>query len=161
VRSVMGDGARALRVGEAEGDAIASFKTMRAGRVVQIRVRRLTDLTDVERLDEAVGTALRDAGPGASICADYRGTPPVSPAIAKAWANVMRGTNGAVTRSALLIDPRNTLFNLQMDRIVRCTANPARRIFLDVARLGDWMAGVLEESERAAVGAFLFASFTP
>src|SRR5271154_4814466 len=157
----MGDGAGALRVGEDEDDANASFETLRAGRVVQIRVRRLTDLTDVERLDDAVGTALRNAGPGASICADYRSTPPVSPAVAKAWAKVMRGTNGALTRSALLIDPHNTLFNLQIDRIVRCTANPARRIFLDVARLGDWMAGVLEESERAAIGAFLFESFTP
>jgi hypothetical protein len=152
----MGDGALALRVGQDEGDASASFETVRAGRVVQIRVRRLTDLTDVERLDQAVGSALREAGPGASICADYRSTLPLSPAVAKAWARVMRGTNGALVRSALLTDPHNTLFNLQMERIVRCTANPARRIFVDVARLNDWMAGALEESEGAAVGAFLF-----
>jgi hypothetical protein len=48
-----------------------------------------------------------------------------------------------------------------MERIVRCTANPARRIFQDVTRLGDWLAGVLEESERTAVGAFLLESLTP
>jgi hypothetical protein len=156
VRHVMGDGALALLIEENDDGANASFETMRAGRVVQIRVRRLTDLTDMDRLDQAVGSALRDAGPGASICADYRSTLPLSPAVAKAWARVMRGTNGALAQSALLMDPRTTLFNLQMDRIVRCTANPARRIVLDVARLRDWMAGVLEESERAAVGAFLF-----
>lgn len=152
----MGDGALALRVGQHKDDTSAAFETVRAGRLVQIRVRRLPGLTDVERLDQAVGSALRDAGPRASICADYRSTLPLSPTVAKAWVRVMRGTNGALARSALLTDPRNTLFNLQMERIVRCTANPARRIFLDVARLGDWMAGVLEESERAAVGAFFF-----
>ncbi len=156
----MGEAARAMRVGEDESDAAAAFETARAGRVIQIRVRRLADLTDVERLDDAVGSALRDAGPGASICADYRSTLPLSPAVAKAWAKVMRETNGALAQSAVLIDPRNTLFNLQMERIVRCTANPARRIFQDVARLGDWMAGVLEEPERAAVGAFLLEPLT-
>src|SRR5580658_11060747 len=156
----MGGAARAMRFGEDGGDA-AAFQTVRAGRVIQIRVRRLADVTGVERLGDAVGSALRDAGPGASICADYRSTLPLSPAVAKAWAKVMRDTNAALARSAVLIDPRNALFNLQMERIVRCTANPARRIFQDVARLGDWMAGVLEESERAAVGAFLLESLTP
>jgi hypothetical protein len=72
----------------------------------------------------------------------------------------MRGTNSALARSALLIDPHNILFNLQIERIVRCSANPARRIFPDVAGLADWMAGVLEASERAAVGAFFSESFT-
>lgn len=157
----MGEAARAMRVGEDDGEAAGAFQTVRAGRLVQIRVRRLADLADVERLDDAVGSALRAAGPGASICADYRSTLPLSPAVAKAWVNVMRGTNGALARSAVLIDPRNTLFNLQIERIVRCTANPARRIFQDIARLGEWMAGVLEEPERAAVGTFLLESLTP
>src|SRR5579862_3217090 len=152
VRCAMGEAARGMRMGEDEGDAAAAFQAVRAGRVIQIRVRRLADVTDVERLGDAVGAALRDAGPGASICADYRSTLPLSPAVAKTWAKVMRGTNGVLARSAVLIDPRNTLFNLQMERIVRCSANPARRIFQDVDRLGDWMAGVLEESEQAAVG---------
>ncbi len=125
----MGDGALALRAEESGDEADAPFETVRAGRVVQIRVRRLTDLTDVERLDEAVGAALRDAAPGASICADYRNTLPLSPAIAKAWARVMREANGALARSAVLIDPRNTLFNLQMERIVRCTASEPRTAY--------------------------------
>jgi hypothetical protein len=155
MEGAMGDVARVMRVVGDESDEGASFAIARSGRVIQIRVRRLTGLEDVERLDDAVVSALRDAGPGASICSDYRTTSPLPPQVVKAWSRIMRGTNGALSRSALLIDPRNTLFNLQMDRIVRCAANPDRRIFPDVAKLGDWLAGVLAESERAAVGAFL------
>jgi hypothetical protein len=157
----MGDAARVMLVDDEDRDAAGSFAAARAGRLVQIRVRRIADVAEVERLDDVVGCALRDAGPGASICADYRRALPLAPAVARAWSKVMRGTNGAVARSALLIDPHNMLFNLQIERIVRCSANPARRIFPDVAGLSDWMAGVLEEPERAAVGAFFSGSFTP
>jgi hypothetical protein len=157
----MGEAARVMRGDDEDGDAAGPFATARAGRLVQIRVRRLADVAQVERLDDVVGSALRDAGPGASICADYRRVLPLTPAVARAWSKAMRGTNGAVARSALLIDPRNLLFNLQIERIVRCSANPARRIFPDAAGLADWMAGVLEASERAAVGAFFSESFTP
>lgn len=157
----MGDAARVILVDDETGDPAGPFATARAGRLVQIRVRRLADVAEVERLDDVVGSALRDAGPGASICADYRRASPLTPAVARAWSKVMRGTNDAVARSALLIDPRNMLFNLQIERIVHCSANPARRIFADVAALADWMGGVLEAPERAAVGAFLAESLTP
>ncbi len=157
----MGDATVGLRVeDDEESDGQPSFATVRSGRVIQIRDRRLEEVTDVARLEDAVGTALRDAGPGATICADYRGTLPLSPAVAKAWSKAMRQTNGSLARSALLLDPRNTLFNLQIERIVHCSANPSRRTFLDVARLRDWVAGVLEEWEREAVGAFLGPSLT-
>jgi hypothetical protein len=156
----MGEGARIAHIREMEDEACPSFEAVRSGRVIQLRVRRLLDLEDVERLGDAVVCAIRDAGPGASICADYRRTSPLPPAVAKAWSSVMRATNSALARSALLIEPGNTLFNLQMERIVRCSVNPARRIFSDVVKLGDWMAAVLEESERAAVGSFLLGSIT-
>jgi len=131
------------------------FVLIRTGRVVQLRVERLMDVADVEQLDAAVTSAIREAGPGASICADYRAASPLPPDVARAWSKAMRNTNGALARSALLVDPRNALFNLQLERVVKCAGNPARRLFSDLAELRDWIAGVLGDRERDSIGAFL------
>jgi hypothetical protein len=132
-----------------------SFAAIRTGRVIQLRVRRLAEVADVDRLTAAVASAIDEAGPGASICADFRGASPLPPEVAKAWSRAMRKMNGSLVRSALLLDPANALFNLQLERVVKCAGNPARRLFPNMADLQQWIAGALEGWERDAVGAFL------
>jgi hypothetical protein len=139
----------------ARGSAPAPFAVLRTGRLIQLRVRRLVDVADVGLLEAAVASALQQAGPAATICADYRAASPLPPEVTKAWARAMRNTNGALARSALLIDPGNSLFNLQIERIVKCSANPARRVFPERGEMQRWIAVVLEDREREAVGAFL------
>jgi predicted oxidoreductase (fatty acid repression mutant protein) len=60
-----------------------------------------------------------------------------------------------VHRSAILLDPSNTMFNLQVERVVHCTGNDNRRLFKNADELHDWLDGGLTEAEREALRAFL------
>jgi hypothetical protein len=133
------------------GLAAPSFARGRTGRIVEVRVRRLADVGEVEALNEQVMAAVRRAGPGAVICADHRLVGPLSREVADAWARGMRGANGAIARGGLLLDPANAMFNLQVERVVHCAGNPARRLFSDVEELRSWVSAVLTEPEREAL----------
>jgi len=69
----------------------------------------------------------------------------------------MRKANGSIARSAILVDPSNTMFNLQIERVVHCAGNPTRRLFADLEGLHNWLDGDLTEPEREALQAFLSA----
>jgi hypothetical protein len=130
---------------------VASSARVRAGRIVEVRARRLANRGDVELLDAQVFDAIRSAGPGAVICADYRFVSPLSREVASGLSRGMRVANGGIVRGALLLDPANTMFNLQVERVVRCAGNPARRLFARLEELREWVGGALTESERHAL----------
>jgi hypothetical protein len=50
-----------------------------------------------------------------------------------------------------LFDPSNTMYNLQLERVVHCAGNEDRRLFKDADELCDWLDGSLTEPEREAV----------
>jgi hypothetical protein len=128
-----------------------SFARLRGSRIIELHARRLAGLEDIERLNREVIAALLQAGPGAVICGDYRFASPVSREVARVWAQGMRGANRRIVRSGLLIDPANTMFNLQVRRVVKCAVNPSRRLFEDLGELCDWIGAGLRESERDAI----------
>jgi hypothetical protein len=144
--------AREPRVGSPPAD---TFARLCAGRLVEVRVRRLAEVADLVVLNAGVSEAVRRAGPRAVICADYRVASPVSCEVADGWSRAMRETNSMIERSALLLDPANVTFNLQVERIVRCAGNPLRRLFTSAVELELWMCGSLEEQEHRALRAFL------
>jgi hypothetical protein len=140
-----------VQTANAGGDvptATPFFARLRGSRIVELQVRRLAEVGDVESLNAEVREALARAGPGAVICGDYRSAAPVSREVAHGWARAMRVNNREIVRSGLLLDPANTMFNLQIERVVRCSVNPARRVFDDMATLCDWLGVALSDSER-------------
>jgi hypothetical protein len=124
---------------------------VRAGRIVELRVRRLAEPRDVHQFHAEVSAAIRRAGPGVVICGDFRGASPVCREVAREWARSMRASNRGIVKSGLLIDPSNTMFNLQVERVVRCAVNPARRLFANIDELRDWVGASLSESDRGAL----------
>ena len=65
-----------------------------AGRLVEVRVVRLVDIADVERLNAEVHAAIRRAGPGpAFVYGDHRAGSPVARDVADAWSRGMRDAN--------------------------------------------------------------------
>jgi len=128
-----------------------SFARVRVGRIVEVHAGQLTRLTDVEAFSASVFAALCAAGPEAVICADYRGATPFSGEVANAWSRAMRKTNTQISRSALLLHPSNTMFNLQVERVVQCAASEHRRLFEDARALCDWLDSGLTDAEREAV----------
>jgi hypothetical protein len=133
------------------------FAQVRVGRLIEVRAPRgLTSLADIDAFTAQVLAAMRQTGGRALLCADYRRSSPLMPEATGSWSHAMREGNEALIRSAVLVDPGNTMFNLQLDRVVRCAGHAGhRRIFADAGELRDWLGDVATEAERQAIDAFL------
>ena len=137
-------------------DGAPSFARVRVGRVVEVRAHRLWSSADITKLRAEVFAAMRGAGPEAVICADYRNASALSREAADAWSQAMRESNPMLTRSAILVEPTNTILKLQIERILLCAGDRnRRRLFSSVAELREWVDPILTRSERAAAGSFL------
>jgi hypothetical protein len=136
----------------------ASYVRLRAGRIVELRIRRLASVSQAESLQADIVAAVAQAGSDAIICADYRSTRPMLPEVASAWARAMRQNNGRIVRGGLLLDPSNEIFNLQIERVVRCATNPNRRLFTSADALRDWLSVACREGERKALAEVLAPS---
>ena len=140
-------------VSGAVGDGSAA--RCRVGCLVEIRVGRLATLADVEAQGSEVRAAIARAGSRVVICADHRRGAPLSPQLADAWSRSMRSVNPFVRRSAILVDPENTTYNLQLERVIQCAQNPTRRLFYDRRALFAWVEDALTPAERTELRAFL------
>jgi hypothetical protein len=154
-------GASVNQVGETSSHAptrtAPRFAQVRVGRLIEVRAPSgLSSVGDVKAFTAGVLAAMRQTGGSVLVCADYRRGSPLMPDAAGPWSHAMREANAHLIRSAVLIDPANTMFNLQIGRVVRC-AGPYghRRIFTDVAEMRDWLDDAATEAERLAIGAFL------
>jgi hypothetical protein len=132
-----------------------SFARVRVGRLVEVRLGRLASLADMESLNAAVLAAMRTAGPGVVVCSDQRAGSPLPSDVADPWARAMRAGNRNLGRSAILLNPANTTFNLQIQRVVQCAGSDARRVFTDRQELQEWLDGRLSDAERVAMRLFL------
>jgi hypothetical protein len=137
--------------------AAPPFAQLRVGRLIEVRPPQgLVSLVEVEAFVADVLAAMRQAGGRALLCSDYRGASPLLPEVTGPWAHAMRKSNEYLLRSAVLVDPANTMFNLQIERVVRCADDRGlRRIFTDRGRLGEWMSEAATDAERRAIDAFL------
>jgi hypothetical protein len=136
-----------------------SFARVRVGRLVEVRLARLASVADVEALNAAVLGAIRstgaDRGDRVLVCADHRSASPVPSDLADPWSRAMREVNRNIGRSAILLDPANTTFNLQIQRVVKCAGSDARRVFTDRKELQEWLDTRLSDAERVALRLFL------
>ena len=126
-----------------------SFVRRRAGRLVEVHVRRFVDVGDVARLQEEIAAAISLAGPRSVVCEDHRQAFPLSPEVADVWCRAMRRNNRAVALSALLLHPANAMYNLQIERVVRVGGEEHRS--LPAHRRGsrlDWGVAVIEAVGR-------------
>ncbi len=144
-----------LQVG-AYRSATPTFARARVGRLVEVRVGRLTTAADVACLNAAVFESIQGAGHGAVICADHRRAFPLTAEVASALASSMRRCNPLIARSAMLLDPSNVMYNLQLERVVRCAGRDDRRLFDDAETMHAWLAEALAtDDEREALRAML------
>jgi hypothetical protein len=126
-----------------------------SGRLLEVRVFDVCSIGDIAALTARLireGRAL----PGPPIIfGDLREAPPFSQAVADGWSRDMRGFNGKVARSALLLRPENQTFNLQFARVVRCAGFASRRWFCDCGELREWLRAFLTDVELARVDQLL------
>jgi hypothetical protein len=126
----------------------------RVGRLVEVRPEGLHSLADLAAIFAAIGQ-LRRAAPGPGIfCVDWRRLRVLAPDVAQTLAESMRGGNPHTLRSAALIGAQATL-GLQLDRVIRETNHPSRRIFRDPEPMLAWLAQVTTPEEQARAKQFL------
>jgi hypothetical protein len=124
---------------------------VRGSRIVEVRIRRLSHVDEVATLHAQVTRAIRGIGSGAIICADHRRAFPVSGEVADALSRAMRSNNDGIARSGTLLAPQNTMYNLQVERVMQCAGNPARRLFANLDELREWVGEPLAVAERDAL----------
>jgi hypothetical protein len=120
-----------------------------AGRLVELRLFDLSVPDEVTAMNAALRSASAHLGAKAVIVADCRQASPFPHEVGDAWSRAMRRFNGNVIRSAILLDPSNETFNLQIARVIRCAGLPARRWFHDPEEARAFLADVLTELELA------------
>jgi hypothetical protein len=125
------------------------------GRLLELQLWELSHPDDVAALSASVATLATPIGVRVLLFADYRCASPFPQDIGDAWSRAMRGSNGKVLRSAILLDPANETFNLQVARVVHCAGLAARRCFEDRAELRDWLGEVSSAPERDRIEALL------
>jgi hypothetical protein len=139
------------------GRRASSFARVREGRIVEIRVRSLIDLDDLAFFCANAGSTIRSAGPRAIVCADHRCATPLSHEVADEWSRRIRRGDPANTKtSAILLDPANTIYNLQVERVMQCAGKEVQ-LFPVLDELTEWLGARLTDPEKATVRE-LFAS---
>jgi hypothetical protein len=128
------------------------------GRLVELRVMDLSHPDDVAALSASIASVAAPAGARVLLFADYRSAAPFAQSIADAWSLAMRRSNTKVLRSAILLDPANETFNLQIARVIRCAGLATRRSFEEPAELRDWLGEVATPLERDRIDELLAAS---
>ena len=126
----------------------------RVGRLVELRPEGLRSVGDLSAIFSAIGQ-LRRAAPGPAIfCVDWRLLRVLSPDVAELLANSMREGNTHTLRSAALMGQR-AMLGLQLDRVIRESNHPSRRIFRDPAAMLAWLGEVTTPEEQARATDFI------
>lgn len=121
----------------------------RVGRLIEARLEWLNDASEIVQVQEAMNLAYAQAGAGAAVCADWRAVEVFSPEVGDALLELMRRGNGRFERSAVLLASANAIINLQVERLLREAANPARRAFRSAETQLAWLGEVLRSDELA------------
>jgi hypothetical protein len=137
-------------------NAFANFTVEhRVGRLVQTRVTALTDLRDMCNMQAALHSVLSGVVGQAVICTDWTQLRVLSPGIAESVCQMLTTTNNKVLRGAILLDPEQATFNLQVDRVIREAGSLSRRTFRDTVKMVNWLAEVTTPEEVACAREFL------
>jgi hypothetical protein len=125
----------------------------RVGRLLELRFGAIT--TSDEHLEVAVRIVelAEQRGTRVVVAADHRRSVHFPPALLANISKGMRSVNAQVERSAILLP--DTLLSEQLDRIVRATNHPSRRVFQSLETWKTWLMEVLDTAERAALERFI------
>ncbi len=125
------------------------------GRLVTLRLAPPVDDSDTTRAVTDVRATLLAIGRPVVGCVDVSECGTFSPEATEKFVAVMKSGNQDVERSAVLLSEASATFMLQMERILRAAASPARRTFRDRRSLREWLRPLLSPDERAALERFL------
>jgi hypothetical protein len=127
------------------------------GRLITYRVVPPVDDRNATRAAVLLRTAIVAIGGPVVICADLTEARTFAAETAAQFVALMKADNPKLERSALLLSEASATLVLQIERMVREAASPARRVFLDRQLLRGWLHLVLSQDEGVALEEFLAA----
>ena len=125
-----------------------------AGRLILARVGTPIDVAQQAVFRELLGSTLQVIPGKVVICVDLRSATVFAPDVAEGFAAIMRSDNPKLERSGFLVG-ESALFGLQIERMIRAAASPARRAFRDAQEVGAWLGEGLGSQELRALTTFL------
>jgi hypothetical protein len=129
---------------------------VRIGRLVEARLFTLESVDEVTQFEAVMRDAFsRTGGKKAVICADWRQANVLRPEVADRLTGLLTRGNPFLERSAVLLAQEHATFNLQVERLVRESNNPARKTFRSVETLQSWLDEILDPAEQLRVRDFL------
>jgi hypothetical protein len=93
--------------------------------------------------------------PNAVLIVDLRTPLIFSDAVGNAVIQLMSRVNKVRRKTAILVASEHALFSLQLRRLVREVGDPARQAFSDPASALGWLAGDLDDAEKARAREFV------
>lgn len=134
----------------------------KVGRLVEARVLELRTIERAETFSLAIREAVMSVAPARGvICADHRAVKIYPPEVAARLVELFVRVNASLERAALIISPSNATLSMQVQRIVRESENPLRRVFVDVPPMLAYLGEVLTPAELAAARAHLKQDSSP
>lgn len=125
------------------------------GRLIEVRVRSLPDLAEVQRFWQRFGEiAARMQSSQIVICTDVHSILVLPPEVAEAMITGMQRDNPRLLRNGLLLGG-SAIALLQVDRLIREANSPARKSFRDPESLIRWLDEILTQPEQQALRRFL------
>lgn len=125
------------------------------GRLLEARpVSPLTN-EEIEQADATMGRCVEAAGGKVIICGDYRWLTILPAKQATSFVDLFRRYNQYILFSAILVDANSAVSVLQMERVIREAASPARQCFRSVENAREWLEPYLTPEELARLVQFL------
>jgi hypothetical protein len=133
----------------------------RVGRLFEARVFGLTTPAEVDAYTGEFTPELLGAVSGPVLCADHRPVVIYAPQIADMLVDLFNVMNKRWERVAIVVASTNATLMMQLQRIVRESGNPSRRVFVDAGQATEFLEQILNPAESARVAAFLAEPFGP
>jgi hypothetical protein len=125
------------------------------GRLVETRPISPLAEGEMERADAAMDRCVEAAGGQVILCADYRRLTVLSVEQAARFVALFKRSNRYVLFSAILVAAHSAVSVLQMERVIREAANPARRCFRSPQEAREWLEPHLTAEEQARLARFI------
>ncbi|WP_394839940.1 hypothetical protein LVJ94_23920 [Pendulispora rubella] len=131
------------------------IRAREVGRLVELRYIPPTDVADLDERAVASLVEFLEAVPNAVMCVDLRRGTVLPPHLADRLTALMQGIRGHFERCADIVSTSQATAHMQIERISRASADPARRVFTDPHAAIRWLDEVLDPEERARLRIFL------
>jgi hypothetical protein len=116
-------------------------------RIFVVRIESCDTVDEARAVAVAVGSAIKVAGGPVVATADMRRARLFTPEVADVFIALLRADNPHIERSAHLLGA-GAAFTLQLERIVREAASPARRTFRESREALTWLSEILTPRQQ-------------